>query len=80
MTDKPNVIPFTGITKLDTDPDQVLQHAIGKLDDCVIVGYGKDGSFYFASTKSDAAEAVWRLERGKHELMKMVDDLEGQNP
>lgn len=39
-----NVIPFTGITKLDTDPDRVLESAVGKLQGVVIAGYDEDGT------------------------------------
>ncbi len=71
-----NVIEFRGITKLDLDPDRVLSKAIGELEDVVVIGFHKDGSEYFASSKSDGAEVLWHLERAKHRLMQTVDDDE----
>lgn len=72
MTD--NVIPFGGITRLDIDPDRVLTGAVGKLECVVIVGLGKDGEEYFASSMADGADALWYLERCKKKLLEVVDD------
>lgn len=69
-----NVTRFTGITKLDINPDLLLQEAIGKLDSCVIIGYDKEGGEYFASSVADGGDVVWHLERVKHKLMKVADD------
>ncbi len=33
-----NVIPFVGVTRVDSDADNVLRHALGELDAVVIVG------------------------------------------
>ena len=38
-----NVVPFNGITKLDLNPDIVLENTMGKLEGLVICGYDKDG-------------------------------------
>jgi hypothetical protein len=72
MTD--NVIPFGGITRLDIDPDRVLSSAVGKLECVVVVGLGKDGEEYFASSMADGADALWYLERCK----KMLLDIAGE--
>jgi len=72
MTD--NVIPFGGITRLDIDPDRVLTSAVGKLECVVIVGLGKDGEEYFASSMADGADALWYLERCKKKLLEIVDE------
>ena len=76
-----NVVPFNGITSINTDPNLVLNIALkAGLKEVVIVGYDDDGTEYFASSLSDAAGALWHLERGKHSLMKLVDDnMEGIN-
>ncbi len=71
MTD--NVIPFSGITRLDIDPDLVLKGAVGKLECVVIVGMGKDGQEYFAASVADGADALWYLERSKKKLLEIVD-------
>lgn len=72
-----NVVRFTGITKLDTSPDLILQSAIDAgVTEVVVVGLDRDGNFYFASSQADAAEVTWHLERAKWRLMQTVDDLE----
>ncbi len=60
-----NVIPFTGITRLNYDPDLILENTKGKLEGFVICGYDKEGKEYFASTYADGGEVLWLLERMK---------------
>ena len=69
-----NVIPFTGITKLDLDPDIVLENNKGKLEGVVILGYDKEGNEYFASTYADGGDVLWLLERCKLNLLRIVDE------
>lgn len=69
------VVKFPGITKLDLDPDLVLRDALGKLDQVVIIGFNKDGSEFFASSQADGGEVLWHLERAKHRLMRIVDEI-----
>lgn len=71
-----NVTPFSGVTRLDMAPDTILGAASGQLESCVVVGFTKDGEFYFASSLADAAEAIFLFERAKYRLMQTVDDLE----
>lgn len=73
------VLQFTGLTKLDINPDQVLERAMGQLEAVVICGFSKDGKQYFASSVADGADALWHLERAKHALMKITDELEHGN-
>jgi hypothetical protein len=67
---------FPGITSLPTDPDRILESAMGKLETVVMVGITEDGEFYFASSDPDAAQATWHLQRGIYRLNQMVDDME----
>lgn len=69
-----NVVEFNGLTRLNLDPDRVLNKAIGELKDVVIVGYTKDGEEYFASSIADGADVNWLLDRMKHMLMNTVDE------
>ena len=69
-----NVLPFGGITRLDIDPDRVLTSAVGNLECVVIVGLGKDGEEYFASSMADGADALWYLERCKKKLLEIGDE------
>ncbi len=71
-----NVIQFRGITKLDLDPDVVLENNKGKLEGLVIIGYDKEGEEYFASTYADGGTVLWLIERCKKMLLEMPDGLE----
>jgi len=68
-----NVVPFTGVTRLDLPADQVLDRAVGKLKSVVIVGELEDGSEYFASSIADGPDVLWALERAKLRLLQIVD-------
>lgn len=68
-----NVIPFGGITKLDLDPDIILENNKGKLKGFVLTGYDQDGDEVFISTYADGGEALWLLERAKKKLLEIVD-------
>ena len=74
MADTDNVVRLGGITKLDLDPDRVLNKAVGKLDRVVVIGYKKDGDEYFASSIADGGTLTWLMDRTKHKLMQMIDD------
>lgn len=67
------VIPFTGITKLDLDPDVILENLKGKLEGFVITGFTADGEEYFSSTYADGGTALWLLERCKRALLNNGD-------
>ncbi len=65
-----NVIEFDGVTTLDIPPPRILANAAGAdLKDVVVIGWKKDGSFYFASSGADAAEVNWLLDTAKLELL-----------
>lgn len=68
-----NIINLPVITTLDLPPDRLLESAVDKLGDVVIIGHTKDGEFYFASSKSDGGCVIWLLELAKKKLLDMVD-------
>lgn len=68
------IIPFTGITKLDLPPDQILEQAVGKLEGVIVIGFSKDESEYFASSYADGGTALWLLERCKKKLLEIAGD------
>ena len=68
-----DIFEFNGVTRLDLDPDRLLQAAVGRLESVVIVGYDKDGREFFASSVADGAESLWMLQRGAHKLLCMPD-------
>jgi len=71
-----NVVEFGGITKLDLDPDRLLQKAMGRLSEVVIIGFDKDGGEYFAASKADAGDTLYHLDRARHRLMKTIDGMQ----
>ena len=66
---KDNVIEFNGITKLDLEPDRVLENTKGKLKSFLIIGYDTDDEFYFSSTLANAGEMLWLIELAKKQLL-----------
>jgi hypothetical protein len=68
-----NVIDAPIVTRLLLNPERVLEAALGKLSDVVIIGYTHDGEEYFASSEANGAEVVWLLERAKLQLLRMGD-------
>jgi hypothetical protein len=63
------VIPFNGITKLDLDPDLILENSKGALEGVVLLGWDKEGEMYFASTYADGGTVLWLLEQCKTRLL-----------
>ena len=63
------IIHFTGITKLDLPPDQILEAAVGKMEGVVIMGWDAQGNEYFASSYADGGTVLWLLERLKKHLL-----------
>ena len=68
------VIPFKGITKLDLDPDTILENNKGKLEGVVIMGWDKDGREVFASSYADGGTVLWLVERLKKALLELGDE------
>jgi hypothetical protein len=68
------VIPFKGITKLDLDPDTILENNKGKLEGVVIMGWDKDGEEFFASSYADGGTVLWLVERLKKALLETADE------
>jgi hypothetical protein len=64
-----NVIPFTGITTLDLDADQVLENCKGQMEGVVLMGWDKDGELFFASTYADGGNVLWLMEQCKKRLL-----------
>lgn len=69
-----NVVKFPGITRLDVDPERVLEAALGQLEGVVVLGLTKDGEEeYFASSYADGGTVMWLLERCKKKLLEAWD-------
>jgi hypothetical protein len=65
---KIEIAPVVG--NLDLEAERVLGGAIlAEMSDCMVLGWDKDGDFYFASTFSDGGIALWLMEVAKNRLM-----------
>ena len=69
-----NVIPFYGITKLDLDPDTVLENNKGLLEGVVIMGWDKEGNEVFASSYADGGTVLWLLKRMELRLLTISEE------
>lgn len=64
------------ITRLNTNPDLVLQSAIDAgLDKVIVIGYDKDGDEYWASSIADGGECLWIIERFKKALLEVPENM-----
>ena len=75
-----NVIPFPGnypegVTPLPSDPDKILEAALGELEHVTIMGSHKDGSEYFSSSDPDASFSMTMALRLIHKLNTIIDNL-----
>lgn len=73
-----NIVIFPLVTDKDMSADAILQVALGKMSDVVIVGFDKDGEEWFSSNKADAATVLYHLDRARHRLMRIVDQMTGE--
>jgi hypothetical protein len=71
MTGK--ILPFTGGTTEDIDPDTVLENNMGEYECVVIIGYTKMGAERLVSSTGDSALMVWLLERAKKTILEHAD-------
>jgi hypothetical protein len=63
------ILEFTGITRLDLDPDRILEGAKGKLQGVIVIGFDQEGEFYGATSYADGGDALWLLELCKLRLL-----------
>lgn len=68
------VIPFRGITKLDLDPDVILDDLKGQVQGFVLMGWTAEGEEFFSSTYADGGTVLWLMERCKRKLLADTED------
>lgn len=66
-----DVVDFNGYTRLDIEPDKVLEGAKGKLDKVVVVGVNKDGEMWFSSSTSKLETILYLLKKAEKLLLEM---------
>lgn len=64
------VIDFKGPSSLDFDPDRILQASIGKVESAIVIGWDKNGDFYFNSSISGGPEVLWLIEIARKQLIR----------
>ena len=70
MTD--NVVTLDVVTHIDVPTDRVIDDAKeADLDVAVVVGYHKNGDFYFSSALTDGGDVLWLLEMAKKQLLEL---------
>lgn len=69
-----DVVRFTGITRLDLNPDDVRDNIPDGMEGIVVMGYTAEGEFYFASSYADGAQLIYLAEVMKHKLMRIGID------
>jgi len=77
MSDK--IIPFTGETDVEINPDDVLENNKGEFECVIIVGYTKQGAERLVSSTGDSALISWLLQRANKIVHESADigDEEG---
>lgn len=63
---------FTGATFCDLEPNDILEAAKEKLEDCMIIGWTPEGDLYLASTTSRTGDMFLLLEMAKSGLLEKI--------
>lgn len=71
--EKDNLIYLPVVTTLDMKAERVLDNAV-HLEDVVVIGYDKEGEFYFASNKASGPEVLWLLKQAERLLLEVSND------
>jgi len=71
MSDK--IIPFTGETDVEINPDDVLENNKGEFECVIIVGYTKKGAERLVSSTGDSALISWLLQRANKLVLESAD-------
>lgn len=70
-----NVVNLPVITRLDLDPERVLQAALDEgMTGVVVIGFDADGDEYFASSYANGADVLWLMKRCEKRLLDVVDE------
>jgi hypothetical protein len=64
-----NVIPMSAYTRMEVDPDTVLEGAKGQLTQVLIIGKHVDGFMYAAASTPNKEKLLMALEEFKFQLL-----------
>ena len=71
------VVDFTGFTRLNINPQRVVDQIPDDLEGVVVMGYTAEGDYYFASSYADGADVLWLAEMLKKKLFEVTDRFGG---
>ena len=64
-----NVVVLGGETRIDLPPDRILSGALGRLDQCLVIGWALEGELYCASSTAKIGDMLILLERAKEQAL-----------
>ena len=69
-TEEEKVVDLDCITTLDIPVERILERAArADLESVVVIGWTKEGDYYFASSHADGADVLWLIEVTKKKLL-----------
>jgi len=68
-----NVVPFTGLTTVDLNPDAMMAGLKGSLKTLLWMGRDENGQFMAGCSTGDTGEALVMLELAKKIIMEGVE-------
>jgi len=67
------VVVLDCVTRLDIPVERVLDSAVeSDLESVVVMGWTKDGDYYFSSSQADGGDVLWLLEATKKKLLSTI--------
>lgn len=69
------VVEANFVTRLNVPAERVIRQAAeADLEHVVVLGWQKDGDFYFAGSQAGGPETLWLLEWAKRRLLEVVEE------
>lgn len=63
------ILSFSGYTRHDINPDDVLEAAKGELKQVLIIGEAHNGDLFVAASTANKATLLWAIEEFKFKLL-----------
>lgn len=73
------LLEFPGVPRLPLAAETILKKVPEGMDTVVVLGWDKDGDFFFASSEPSGPEVVWLLEQAKFALLYGARALSGED-
>lgn len=69
-----NVVPFAPPSHFDIPPNEVLNGAMDRMVDAVVVGWDEEGTLYFATSMAYKPDMLWLLELAKMHVITLDEE------